>query len=54
VPAGGMTPERVEEMVDFYGTDVMLLIGGALLECGNPRAAAHAFVTRVAALEARP
>jgi ribulose-bisphosphate carboxylase large chain len=32
VPAGGMTPERVPEMLDFYGANVMLLIGGALLE----------------------
>src|SRR4029077_5542373 len=32
VPAGGMTRERVREMLDFYGTEVMLLIGGALLE----------------------
>ena len=32
VPAGGMTPERVPEMLDFYGADVMLLIGGGLLE----------------------
>jgi ribulose-bisphosphate carboxylase large chain len=31
VPAGGMTRERVAEMLDFYGADVMLLIGGALL-----------------------
>lgn len=31
VPAGGMTPDRVPEMLDFYGRDVMLLIGGALL-----------------------
>lgn len=31
VPAGGMTPERVPEMLDFYGTDIMLLIGGGLL-----------------------
>lgn len=31
VPAGGMTVERVPEMLDFYGTDVMLLIGGGLL-----------------------
>ena len=27
-----MTTERVPEMLDFYGADVMLLIGGALLE----------------------
>jgi len=32
VPAGGMTPKRVPEMLDFYGANVMLLIGGALLE----------------------
>src|SRR5712691_7538945 len=31
VPAGGMTTERVDEMLDFYGADIMLLIGGALL-----------------------
>src|SRR5262249_8780962 len=35
VPAGGMTVERVREMLDFYGTEVMLLIGGALLEAGE-------------------
>src|SRR5947209_13700613 len=31
VPAGGMTLDRVGEMLDFYGRDIMLLIGGALL-----------------------
>jgi len=31
VPAGGMTLDRVPEMLDFYGPDVMLLIGGSLL-----------------------
>jgi ribulose-bisphosphate carboxylase large chain len=31
VPAGGMTPDRVPEMLDFYGSEVMLLIGGGLL-----------------------
>ena len=31
VPAGGMTLERVPEMVAGYGNDSMLLIGGALL-----------------------
>ena len=30
-PAGGMTRERVGEMLSFYGPDTMLLIGGALL-----------------------
>jgi len=32
VPAGGMTTHRVGEMLDFYGSEVMLLIGGALLD----------------------
>ena len=31
VPAGGMTLDRVPEMLEFYGTEVMLLIGGSLL-----------------------
>ncbi|MDQ2801600.1 MAG: RuBisCO large subunit C-terminal-like domain-containing protein [Pseudomonadota bacterium] len=31
VPAGGMTLGRVPEMLDFYGPDSMLLIGGSLL-----------------------
>ncbi len=31
VPAGGMTQARVGEMLDFYGPDTIVLIGGALL-----------------------
>jgi len=31
VPAGGMSTDRVHEMLEFYGTDIMLLIGGGLL-----------------------
>ncbi len=31
VPAGGMTLARTAEMLDFYGSDSMLLIGGNLL-----------------------
>ena len=31
VPAGGLSLDRVSELVAFYGADVMLLIGGALL-----------------------
>jgi ribulose-bisphosphate carboxylase large chain len=31
VPAGGMTLERTREILDFYGNDTMLLIGGNLL-----------------------
>ena len=34
VPAGGMTLARVPEMLQFYGQDVMLLIGGDLLSAG--------------------
>jgi ribulose-bisphosphate carboxylase large chain len=29
-----MTPDRVTEMLEFYGKDVMLLIGGGLLAAG--------------------
>jgi ribulose-bisphosphate carboxylase large chain len=31
VPAGGMVPARVPEMLDFYGPDTIVLIGGGLL-----------------------
>ncbi|MBK6659079.1 MAG: ribulose 1,5-bisphosphate carboxylase [Proteobacteria bacterium] len=48
VPAGGMSVERVDEMLDFYGRDVILLIGGALLTAGAalPQRARE-FVSRV-------
>lgn len=35
VPAGGMTLARVPEILDFYGPDAMLLIGGSLLSAGE-------------------
>jgi len=35
VPAGGMTVERTAEILDFYGRDTMLLIGGNLLLAGD-------------------
>ncbi len=35
VPAGGMSVERVPEMVADYGRDTMLLIGGGLLTAGD-------------------
>jgi ribulose-bisphosphate carboxylase large chain len=35
VPAGGMNVARVQEMVDAYGADVILLVGGALLTAGH-------------------
>lgn len=34
VPAGGMQVDRVDEIVQFYGADVMLLIGGSLYAAG--------------------
>jgi ribulose-bisphosphate carboxylase large chain len=34
VPAGGMPLDRVGEILDFYGPDAMLLIGGSLLSAG--------------------
>ncbi len=49
VPAGGMTTERVPEILDFYGEDAMLLLGGSLLaERGNLTAATLAFTATVA------
>lgn len=50
VPAGGMTLERVPELVDFYGHDVMLLIGGSLYQAGDALAErTRSFVERVRA-----
>jgi ribulose-bisphosphate carboxylase large chain len=48
VPAGGMTLERVPEILDFYGADSMLLIGGNLLQARDRMSeAAAAFVDQV-------
>jgi ribulose-bisphosphate carboxylase large chain len=35
VPAGGMTLDRLDEILTFYGPDMMLLIGGSLLAAGE-------------------
>lgn len=35
VPAGGVTIDRVAELLSFYDQDVMLLIGGSLLAAGE-------------------
>jgi S-methyl-5-thioribulose 1-phosphate isomerase len=35
VPAGGIRLERLRELLDFYGRDCMLLIGGSLYEAGD-------------------
>ena len=51
VPAGGMSVERVAEMIDVYGRDVCLLIGGNLLAAGAALPArSRAFVEAVARL----
>jgi ribulose-bisphosphate carboxylase large chain len=49
VPAGGMTVDRVPELIGFYGHDAMLLIGGGLLTAADPGGAAREFVDTVAA-----
>lgn len=46
VPAGGMTLDRVDEILDFYGNDTMLLIGGNLLAAGDRLATETAAFTR--------
>jgi len=43
-----MTPERVPEMLDFYGADTILLIGGALLAAEDIAAEAATFARAVA------
>ncbi len=49
VPAGGMTLARTPGILDFYGTEAMLLIGGSLLEAGERLAEeTAAFVATVA------
>lgn len=35
VPAGGIKTSRVKEILNFYGPNTMLLIGGSLLEAGD-------------------
>ena len=48
-PAGGLTLERVPEILDFYGPDTMLLIGGSLLSAKDRLTeAAAVFVERAA------
>lgn len=49
VPAGGMTLDRVPEMLDFYGPDAMLLIGGSLLAAREKLAEETAAFTRAVA-----
>jgi ribulose-bisphosphate carboxylase large chain len=50
VPAGGMILGRIDEILDFYGPDTMLLIGGNLLAAGDCLASeARRFKERVCA-----
>lgn len=35
VPAGGMNADRASELVQFFGLDTVLLVGGSLLEAGD-------------------
>ena len=45
-PAGGMTIEKVGAMVDVFGDDTALLIGGALLRYSpDPEVSARAFIS---------
>jgi len=49
VPAGGLAVERVPELLDVYGRDAMLLIGGSLLMAGDDLGGrARTFVDAVA------
>ena len=49
-PAGGMALERVGEMIDAFGRDVLLLIGGALMRHSpDPERGAAAFRSAVEA-----
>jgi ribulose-bisphosphate carboxylase large chain len=54
VPAGGMSVSRVSEMLEVYGRDVCLLIGGGLLSAGSELAArSREFVDGVRTLSQR-
>jgi ribulose-bisphosphate carboxylase large chain len=48
VPAGGMTVERVPEVVGDYGIDTMLLVGGSLLLAEDVLARTREFTAAVA------
>ena len=55
VPAGGMTLARVDDVIEEYGVDTMLLIGGGLLTAGDALLdESRAFVERVARHRSRP
>src|SRR5262249_49738398 len=48
VPAGGVAVERVTDLIEFYGQDAMVLVGGSLLAAGDRLAErARSFVDTV-------
>ena len=53
VPAGGITLNRVTELLDFYGSDTMLLIGGNLLLAGDRIAEESAAFAKAVALHGK-
>jgi len=53
VPAGGIQLERIGELLDFYGPDTVLLIGGALLAAADMDQAARNFVRQTESYEKR-
>ena len=54
VPAGGMSVERVPELIAEYGRDTLLLIGGSLLMARDQLAArSRTFVEAVAAASSK-
>ena len=54
VPAGGMTLDRLPALIDFYGTETMILIGGSLLSAREHiTSETAAFVAEVATFSAR-
>jgi ribulose 1,5-bisphosphate carboxylase large subunit-like protein len=51
MPAGGIKYQNVADVLQFYGTEVVLLIGGGLYEAGDDSALygrAQEFVRHVA------
>lgn len=50
VPAGGIKTSRVREILEFYGPDTILLVGGSLLEGGDILGNSQRFVGAVATL----
>lgn len=47
VPAGGMSADRADELVQFFGRDTILLVGGSLLASESVRERTKQFTERV-------